>query len=145
MKATAEPGKPVTVNVVESSHLEAQHEIKILDEHQINEYLKLPVASAALRSALQDLLKRKTELKQISEKRNTTGQSIQELVSEQQRLRSNLESSKSVQSLTQRYSQKLADSEDQIETLRTLLAKETANEATMLRTYLDFCEQLAAE
>ncbi len=141
----AEPGMPATVTVTETKDVEERIVLHTLDSEQINLYIRLDQTSVPVRNALQELLRRKTALSDLSAKRNAIEKSIQDAATEQARLRENLKTLNENDPLHQRFVQKLAASEDALEKLRPQISAARAEEEASLKDFEKYAANLTTE
>ncbi len=141
----AEPGKPATVTVTETTDFKERFVLNTLDPEQLNLYIRLDQTSVPVRNALKELLRRKTALNDLSAKRNAIEKSIQDAATEQARLRENLRTLNEKDPLHQRFVQKLAASEDALDKLRPQISAARAEEEASLKDFEKYAADLTTE
>lgn len=141
----AEPGKPATVTVTETTDYVERYVLNTLKPEQIDLYIRLDEASVPVRNALKELLRRKTALNDLSAKRNAIEKLIQEAATEQARLRENLKALNEKDPLHQRFVQKLAASEDALDKLRPQISAARAEEEASLKDFEKYAADLTTE
>ena len=142
---TAEPGKPTTIVVTETSGIEERLVVQSMTVAQCELYLESKAASPKLLAALKELVQRKTVVASLATKRAEIEQLARDLNIEQIRVRDNLKSVSASESLQQRYLKKLTETEDQIEKQRELLVTARAEEARAQKDFETFAANLAVE
>ncbi|MBS0204480.1 MAG: hypothetical protein JSS49_16370 [Planctomycetes bacterium] len=143
--ATAEPGKPTTLTVTQTRDIEERLLLQTMDVARIELSIRLDKASLAVRAGLKELLMRKTELTNLTNKRGMLEGSAQMIASDQSRLRENLRAVDDKVELHQRYIQKLAASEDALEKLRLQITDAVAAEEKSRQNFESFTAGLTAE
>jgi hypothetical protein len=131
--AKAEPGKTQTVAIAEQRDLSETLLLAGAGISQIEMYLTAKAVSPALRKALEEMIRRKTALAQLTEQRTAVEGQITSLAGDQERVRQNLravnglvtEGSNKTTSgeLTQRYLTMLAKTEDDLAQQRARAAE----------------------
>jgi hypothetical protein len=124
----AEPGKPVTLEVVEEMPVEESYAIANLDDNAIVFYSRAKATSPAVREALAEVIRRKQEIEQIVRDRQTREQEIATIDQEQTRIRGNMQALDRTSDLFAQYVRKFAEQEKRIESLRGEIAGLTAKE-----------------
>ena len=131
--AKAEPGKTQTLVLAEQRDLSETLLLAGADISQIEMYLSAKAVSPAMRKALEEMIRRKTALAQLTEQRRTVEGQMTTLAGDQERVRQNLralsglvtEGSNKTTSgeLTQRYLTMLAKTEDELAKQRARAAE----------------------
>ena len=124
----AEPGKPVTLEVVEEMPVEESYALANLDDNAIVFYSRAKATSPAVREALAEVIRRKQEIEQIVRDRQTREQEIATIDQEQTRIRGNMQALDRTSDLFAQYVRKFAEQEKRIESLRGEIAGLTAKE-----------------
>jgi hypothetical protein len=124
----AEPGKAVTLEVVEELPIEETHAITNLDDDRILFYSRAKATSPAVREALAGVIRRKRELEQLVRDRQVREQEIATIDQEQARIRGNMEAIDRGSDLFNQYVKKFTEQEQQIEALRGAIAGFAARE-----------------
>jgi hypothetical protein len=154
----AEPGKTALLAVVEERDTTEEFALITLDPAQIGLYLRMPVATPALKKALQDALDRKSAAAAATVKRGELESRLVDLGAEQARVRENLRSVPAIKSddpadenrnatrqLTKRYLDKLASLETELEKQRQVLVTLRQEEQKANQVLEDFLKDLVAE
>jgi predicted RNase H-like nuclease (RuvC/YqgF family) len=139
---TTAPGKPATLAVVETKDVVEQLVLRNLDPTVVDLYIRSDRATATLREALKELLRRKTTLEGLTTRRSGIEQSLRDEATEQQRLRDNLKSLAQNDELQQRYVKKLAASEDLLESLRQKLSTARTEEDQFKKDFEKYATEL---
>jgi hypothetical protein len=124
----AEPGKAVTLEVVEELPIEETHAITNLDDERILFYARAKATSPAVREALAGVIRRKREVEQLARDRQVREQEIATIDQEQARIRGNMEAIDRGSDLFNQYVKKFTEQEQQIEALRGAIAGFAARE-----------------
>jgi hypothetical protein len=157
--AKAEPGKPETLVITEEQDRGEDFALATLAPTQLQFYLHLPVASPALKKALEQALERKTIAAEAQAKRLATERRISELSSDQERVLRNLNGvpyfdpkdpfadvgKKEAAELRQRFFTKLADLESEIEKQQTRLDSLKLEEGRANRELERYLQELVVE
>ena len=138
----ADPGKPVTLSVVEEREATEEFALTTLEPAAIDVYLKVSAATPALKKAFDSFLAAKSKVAAITGQRVQNEVQEAKLADEQGRLRNNLqaiplknnelaneENKKAANDLLQRYLKKLSTIENDLEELRTERTKIMEQEA----------------
>jgi len=143
---TAEPGRTQTVVIAEQQDISETLLLAGAGISQIEMYLSAKALSPTLRKALEEMIRRKTALAQLTEQRSAVEAQLTSLAGDQERVRQNLRalhglvtegSNKTASSeLTQRYLTMLAKTEDDLVRLRSR-ATELLQEEQKVRTELE--------
>ncbi len=131
---TAEPGKPAKLTVEEEQVVSQQIAAMNLDSNAIQIYLRAPTVSDQVKQALQEIVKRKSEIEQLVQRRQQADQQINAITQEQTRIRENMAQLDRNSDLYLRYVKKFSSQEDEVEKLRAEMAKlqQQANEKRQL-------------
>jgi len=132
----AKPGEPVKLAVEEERIDRQQVAITNLDDNTIQMYLSSKVVSEKVKAALQEVVKQKMALQQVSAKRAQLEQQIKVVEEEQNRIRQNMDRLDRTSELYKRYVKKFTDQEDEVEKLRGQI-RELVTQETQLRKALD--------
>lgn len=132
----AEPGKPAKLDVVEE-HLERQTlALTNVDNRTIGIYVSAPEVSDAVKGALREVIRRKTEIEKVVNQRKEYERQIKVVEQEQNRIRQNMAQLDRNSDLYRRYVTKFTEQEDKIEQLRQQVTDSIAQERR-LRDELD--------
>jgi len=132
----AEPGKPATQEVTEEYTQREQIALTNLDDNRIGLFLSAPQVSEDVKSALREIVKRKTAIQQAGQKRQELERQVSVIEAEQKRIRENMAQLPKDSDLFRRYVTKFTEQEDQVDALR----KQTTaaiDEETRLKKSLD--------
>jgi hypothetical protein len=133
---TAEPGKPVTLDVKEEHTSNEQIAITNLDSNSIQYYLSTAVVSEDVKKALREVITRKGVIQQAVAKRQELERQVAVIDQEQKRIRDNMAQLPKESDLFRRYVTKFTQQEDAIEGLRNQITTSLADEQK-LRQSLD--------
>ncbi len=133
---TAEPGKPVTLDVKEEHTSNEQVAITNLDNNTIQYYLSTAVVSEDVKKALRETITRKGAILQAVAKRQELERQVGVIDVEQKRIRDNMAQLPKESDLFRRYVTKFTQQEDTIEGLRAQITASLADEQK-LRQSLD--------
>ncbi len=133
---TAEPGKPVTLDVVEEQVVQQSLALTNLDDSAIAFFTSQKVIRPEVKAALQEVVKRKHALQQVAQSREQLTGQIGEITQEQTRIRQNMGQLDRNSDLYRRYVQKFGEQETTVESLRDEIKKLT-DEETRQRESLD--------
>lgn len=133
---TAEPGKPVTLDVKEEHTSNEQIAITNLDSNSIQYYLSTAVVSEDVKKALREVITRKGVIQQAVAKRQELERQVAVIDQEQKRIRDNMAQLPKDSDLFRRYVTKFTQQEDAIEGLRNQITTSLADEQK-LRQSLD--------
>jgi len=126
----AEPGKPAELVIDEKRTIHQEFAITNFDDPTLIFYINAPQVSAKVKSALQEVVRRKTEIQQLANQRGQLEQQIQVINQEQERIRQNMAQLGRDTDLYRRYVKKFGEQEDQVEKLRGEIVKLQADETT---------------
>ncbi|MFO0899046.1 MAG: hypothetical protein U0836_16600 [Pirellulales bacterium] len=132
----AEPGKPAELVIDEKRTIHQEFAITNFDDPTLFFYINAPQVSPKVKAALQEVVRRKAEIQQIANHRGQLEQQIQVISQEQERIRQNMAQLGRDTDLYRRYVKKFGEQEDQVEKLRSEIAKLQADE-TAKRQALD--------
>ncbi|MFO0896286.1 MAG: hypothetical protein U0836_02555 [Pirellulales bacterium] len=132
----AEPGKPAELVIDEKRTIHQEFAITNFDDPTLFFYINAPQVSPKVKAALQEVVRRKAEIQQIASHRGQLEQQIQVISQEQERIRQNMAQLGRDTDLYRRYVKKFGEQEDQVEKLRSEIAKLQADE-TAKRQALD--------
>jgi hypothetical protein len=125
----AEPGKPATLAVEEEQVVSQSLAITNLDDNTILFYVNQKEIGAAVKAALQEIVKRKQSIQQLTHERERLEQQIAAITQEQDRIRQNMGQLDRNTDLYKRYVQKFGVQEDQVEKMRAKIQELSASEA----------------
>ncbi|MEX0677489.1 MAG: hypothetical protein WD063_10470 [Pirellulales bacterium] len=132
----AEPGKPARL-AVEEERIESESlALSNLDDNVIAFYINQKQITPEAKAALEEVVKRKHALAQVTAQRARLEASIKEISDEQDRIRKNMGQLDRNSDLYRRYVQKFGEQENAVENMREQIQKLTAEEAG-LRKSLD--------
>ncbi len=132
----ADPGKPTVLKIEEEQVISQSLALGNLDDNTIVLYLHQKEVSQAVKAALQEVVKRKQALQQVSQERQRLEAQISTITQEQDRIRQNMDKLDRNTELYKRYVQKFGSQEDAVEKMRDQIQKLTAEE-TRQRQALD--------
>lgn len=132
----AEPGEPARFTVEEEQMLSQQIAANNLDQNTIQVYLRSSVVSDDVKQALKEIVKRKSEIEQLLQRRQQAEQQISAITQEQARIRENMAQLDRNSELYLRYVKKFSTQEDEVEKLRGEMSK-LQQEANQKRQSLD--------
>ncbi len=107
-----------------------------LDQNTVQLYLRASVVSDEVKQALKEIVKRKSEIEQLLQRRQQAEQQINAITQEQARIRENMAQLDRNSDLYLRYVKKFSSQEDDVEKLRTEMSK-LQQEANQKRQSLD--------
>ncbi len=126
---TAEPGKPVTLEVKEQRTGTQNVVLTNVDDNTILFYVNARVVSDEVKAALKEVIRRKQALSEIANQRRQLEQELKVIDQEQARIRQNMAQLDRNGDLYARYVKKFGEQEDAVEKLRSQIAKLQADEA----------------
>jgi hypothetical protein len=138
----AEPGKPTVLDVNEEQMVGQQLVLSNLDDSAIGFYISQREVSATVKAALQEVVKRKMALNQVTQERARLEQLISTITEEQNRIRQNMGQLDRNTDLYKRYVQKFGAQEDQVEKMREQIQKLSADEARLRKALDDYLANL---
>ena len=139
---TAEPGKPVTLEVAEEQQTLQQLALVNTDDSTILFFTNAKQTSPAVKEALTAVIERKREIERFVQERAKREQEVNVVGQEQERIRQNMAQLERTSDLYTRYVQKFAVQEDRVETLRKEVADLQAKELEARRALVDYLQQL---
>jgi hypothetical protein len=119
----AQPGEPVKLVVEEEQVISQEFAANNLDNGVVQFYLRSPIVSDPVKQALQELVKRKTEIERVAQRQQQAEQQIGAITQEQARIRENMAQLERNSDLYNRYVKKFGSQEDDVEKLRAEIAK----------------------
>jgi hypothetical protein len=125
---TAEPGKPVTLDVKEEHTSSEQVAITNLDSGTINYYINSTVVNDDVKKALREVITRKGVIQQQAAKRQELERQVAVIDQEQKRIRDNMAQLPKDSDLFRRYVTKFTEQEDTIDGLRAQITAALAEE-----------------
>jgi hypothetical protein len=132
----AQPGRPAELVIDEKRTIHQEFALTNLDDGTIFVYLSAPQVSEKVKTALQEVIRRKQEIQQLAVQRGQLEQQIQVIGQEQERIRQNMTQLGRDTDLYRRYVKKFGEQEDQVERLRAEIAR-LQTEETAKRQALD--------
>ena len=139
---TAEPGKPVTLEVAEEQQMLQQLALVNTDDSTILFFTNAKQTSPAVKEALTAVIERKREIERFVQERAKREQEVNVVGQEQERIRQNMAQLERTSDLYTRYVQKFAVQEDRVETLRKEVADLQTKELEARRALDDYLQQL---
>lgn len=135
---TAEPGKPVKLEVAEEQVVSQQVALNNLDDGAIQFYLHAKVVSDEVKQALAEVVKRKREINELTTRQQQLEQQINQIAQEQARIRENMAQLDRKSDLYNRYVKKFGAQEDDVEKLRKQIGEIQTELKTKQRTLDDY-------
>jgi hypothetical protein len=135
---TAEPGKPLTLDVKEERTSQEQVAVINLDLNQVGFYLRSAAVSQKVKDALNEVLKRKGEIEKVVRDRQELERQIAVIGQEQERIRGNMAETPRESELFRRYLTKFTSQEDDIEALRAKVTLSIEQEQKLRKSLDDF-------
>jgi hypothetical protein len=132
----AKPGEPAQLTVEEERTDSQRIALTNMDDGSIKFYLSAKVVSDQVKDALKEIVKRKTELGQLTAKKQQLEKRISEIGEDQTRIRQNMAQLDRNSDVYKNYVKKFSDQESEIENLRNQIAK-LVDEETAMRKSLD--------
>jgi hypothetical protein len=132
----AKPGEPAKLVVDEQRTERQEIALNNLDDNAIRFYQSVKVVSDRVKSALAEIVKRKSELQQLVAVRQQHEQRIQRIAQDQKRIGQNMERLDRTSDLYKRYVKILTDQEEEVAKLTEKIASLTEQE-TQQRKSLD--------
>ncbi|HEX3726253.1 MAG TPA: hypothetical protein VHV08_08420, partial [Pirellulales bacterium] len=137
-EVTAEPNKPTTLAIEEEQTLSQQVALSNLDDERILYFVNHKQVLPAVKAALQEVVKRKTALQQLTQERERLERQIGAISQEQDRIRQNMGQLDRASDLYKRYVQKFGAQEDAVEKLREQIQRLSADEARQRKSLDDY-------
>jgi hypothetical protein len=134
----AEPGKPVTLDVKEERTSNEQIAVVNMDFNQIGIYVRSEAVSQAVKDALNEVIKRRTEIDKQVQQRQELERQIAVIGQEQERIRGNMAQTPKESELFRRYLTKFTAQEDEIEALRTKVTASIQQEQKLRKSLDDY-------
>jgi len=138
----AEPGKPTKLKVTEERVAQNNFAVSNLNDDTIRIYLLNPVVTEDLKKALKTITSKRQAIAELNAERNRLQQQIDAINADQARIRQNMAQLSQSSELYGRYVRKFTQQEDQIETLRTSIARLTGQIDTQQREFNEFLQGL---
>jgi chromosome segregation ATPase len=113
-----------------------------LDNNAILFYINQKEVSAAAKTALQEVAKRKQALEQVTRERQRLEEQIATITQEQDRIRQNMAQLERNTDLYKRYVKKFGTQEDEVERMRAQIQKLTADETKQRQSLDDYLSNL---
>ncbi len=135
---TAEPGKPAKLEVAEEQVVSQQVALHNLDDDMIHFYLQAKVVSDQVKQALAELVRRKSEINQLTMRQQQLEQQINVIGQEQSRIRENMAQLDRKSDVYNRYVKKFGTQEDEVEKLREQIGEIKAELKTKQRALDDY-------
>jgi hypothetical protein len=142
---TAEPGKPVALEVAEEQQTHQHLALTNTDDGTILFFTNAKQTSPAVKQALTDVIERKRELERLAQERGRREQGIQIVTQEQERIRQNMAQLDRGSDLYTRYVRKFTEQEDKVETLRGEIAAFQGQEQAARRGLDEMLSKLEIE
>jgi len=133
---TADPGKPARLELTEEQTRSEQIALTNLDDNGIGIFTSAREVSESVKTALREIVKRKTAIQQATQKRQELERQIGVIDAEQKRIRENMAQLPKDSDLFRRYVTKFTEQEDEIDALRKR-STATIDEETRLKKSLD--------
>jgi hypothetical protein len=112
------PGETADLKIDEEQTIRQSVAVTNLDDAAIGIYLSAKEVSTAVKDALREVIRRKTELGNLQQRKGQLEQEIAVIAQEQERIRDNMRSIDRNTDLYNRYVKKFTDQEDQVENYR---------------------------
>jgi hypothetical protein len=112
------PGETADLKIEEEQTIRQSVAVTNLDDATIGIYLSAKEVSTAVKEALREVVRRKTELGNLQQRKGQLEQEIAVIAQEQERIRNNMRSIDRNTDLYNRYVKKFTDQEDQVENYR---------------------------
>jgi hypothetical protein len=132
----AKPGEPAKLVVDEQRTERQEIALNNLDDNAIRFYQSVKVVSDRVKSALAEIVKRKSDMQQLVAERQQHEQRIQRIAQDQKRIGQNMDRLDRTSELYKRYVKTLTDQEEEVAKLTEKVASLTEQE-TLQRKSLD--------
>jgi hypothetical protein len=119
---TAEPGKPVKLEVAEEQQGVQHVALTNIDDGTILFYVRAKATSPAVKEALEQVIAKKRAIEAVVQAKQEREREIQVVEQEQNRIRQNMAQLDRTNELYAKYVKKFAEQEDRVETLRKEIA-----------------------
>ncbi len=133
-----EPGKSTILTVEEEQVVSQNVVLTNLDNNAVVIYLNQKEVSAAVKAALQEVVKRKQSLEKLATEKNDQQQQIATITAEQERIRKNMSQLDHNADLYKRYVQKFGAQEDSVEKIRSEIQRLTVEEFRQRQSLDDY-------
>jgi hypothetical protein len=133
-----EPGKSTILTVEEEQVVSQNVVLTNLDNNAIVIYLNQKEVSAAVKAALQEVVKRKQSLEKLATEKNDQQQQIATITAEQERIRKNMSQLDHNADLYKRYVQKFGAQEDSVEKIRSEIQRLTVEDFRQRQSLDDY-------
>ncbi|MGD9721122.1 MAG: hypothetical protein AB7O59_03590 [Pirellulales bacterium] len=134
----AEPGKVAKLSVQEEQVISQQLALTNLDDGAILYFSNAKEVSPQVKAALQEVIKRKQAIEQVTQERDRLSQQVNTITEEQNRIRQNMAQLDRNTDLYKRYVEKFGAQEDSVEKIRTQVDRLNADEAQLRRALDDY-------
>ncbi len=138
----AKPGEPAKLTVAEERIEVQRTALTNLSNNDILIYVRSPVVSDKVKTALQEVVRRKQDLAELANHRKRLEQQIKVIDTEQDRIRRNMQELDRKSDLYNRYVKKFTEQEDTIEDLRKQISKLQDEEAKQQKALNDYLSAL---
>lgn len=135
---TAEPGKTAKLEVAEEQVVSQQVAMTNLDDGMIQFYLHAKVVSDQVKQALAELVRRKSDINDLTTRQQQLEQQINVIGQEQARIRENMAQLDRKSDLYNRYVKKFGAQEDEVEKLRQQIGEIKAELKTKQKALDDY-------
>ena len=134
----AEPGKPTTLVVEEEQVVGQSLGLANVDNNMVQFFINQKEVSPAVKTALQEVVKRKTAIEQVTQERQRVEQQIGAITQEQDRIRQNMAQLDRTSDVYKRYVQKFGTQEDAVEKMREQIQRLSADESRQRKSLDDY-------
>ncbi|MDX1947439.1 MAG: hypothetical protein SFU86_18705 [Pirellulaceae bacterium] len=138
----AEPGQPANLTIREERTDTQYIAVNNLDDGSIQFYMRAPVISDKVKTALAEVIKRKAALAMLTAKRAELERQVKVIFDEQNRIRQNMGQLPKDSDLFRRYVTKFDEQESQIEQLRTQIKVALDDEEGSRQSLNKFLQEL---
>jgi len=138
----AQPGKAETLKIEEEQVVAQAVALTNLDESTIAVYLRSSAVSPKVKSALEEVIRRKQQLAELVAKRQQLQGRIKVIEEEQSRIRQNMAQLDRTSDIYKRYIEKFAEQEDLNDETREEIDEITEQEQKLRRELNEFLESL---
>jgi hypothetical protein len=140
------PGAVVReLEVAEKRSVAQSISLASISDDQILLYTRASVVSAAMRAALEEIARRRQELSRSTAARQEAERGVQQIGTDQQRIRENMSRLERDSALYKRYVTQLDEQEDQLEALRERIAELREQELAQRRALEEYLLSLELE
>jgi len=142
---TAPSGEPETLTVEEERLRRQSVALTNLSEQQIAIYIRSSSVSEQVKAALEEVIRRKSEIAKVRQQRQQLEQEIRVVEQEQERIRKNMAALPRDADLLTRYIKKFTQQEDQVESLREKIRELTRQETKLNEELAKYLSSLNLE